>query len=145
MISWIVCCLSPQLSQWRSFPNSAPLASVYVKFFGQEIAFANIDKNLIDQVIAVLLKFTFMNNSSVHFFYTRQNVTRISALQLAAIPKLQTAGKDIIRAVLSGVSLQIAKPLLATEIRRILPTAAGLPMELSLYTAAVAAAAVRGM
>lgn len=69
----------------------------------------------------------------------------ISALQLAAIPKLQTAGKDVIKAVLAGVSLQIAKPLLATEIRRILPTAAGLPMELGLYTAAVAAAAVRGM
>lgn len=56
-VSWIVCCLSPQLSQWRSFPNSAPLASVYAKFFGQEIAFANIDKNLVDQVIAVFLKF----------------------------------------------------------------------------------------
>lgn len=34
--------------------------------------------------------------------------------------------------------------MLATEMRRILPTAAGLPMELSLYTAAVAAAAVEG-
>lgn len=45
---------------------------------------------------------------------------------------------------MSGVSFQIAKPLLVTEVRRILPTAVGLPMELSMYTAAVAAAAVQG-
>lgn len=53
LVSLIVCFLFPQLSQWRALPNSAPLASVYVKFFGQEIAFANIDKVLIDQAIAV--------------------------------------------------------------------------------------------
>lgn len=53
LISWIVRFLFPQLSEWRSLPSSAPLASVYVKFFGQEIAFANIDKTLIDQAIAV--------------------------------------------------------------------------------------------
>lgn len=40
--------------------------------------------------------------------------------------------------------MQHAKPLLLTEVRRILPTAAGVPMEFSLYTAAVAAAAVNG-
>uniref|UniRef100_A0A4W6F862 Uncharacterized protein n=1 Tax=Lates calcarifer TaxID=8187 RepID=A0A4W6F862_LATCA len=94
------------LSQWKSLPNRSPLASIYVKFFGQEIAFANIDKTLIDQAIAAF-------------------------------------GRNAVKALLSGASFHIAKPLLATEVRRILPTAAGLPMELSLYTAAVAAAAVQ--
>lgn len=45
---------------------------------------------------------------------------------------------------MAGASFHFAKPLLATEMRRIMPTAAGFPMELSLYTAAVAAAAVQG-
>lgn len=67
-----------------------------------------------------------------------------SAPQLASSPSIQAFGKDVIREVLSGVSLSIAKPLLAIEMRRIMPTVAGLPLELSLYTAAVAAAAVRG-
>uniref|UniRef100_A0A4W6F771 Uncharacterized protein n=1 Tax=Lates calcarifer TaxID=8187 RepID=A0A4W6F771_LATCA len=100
------------LSQWKSLPNRSPLASIYVKFFGQEIAFANIDKTLIDQAIA-----------------------------LATAPSVQAFGRNAVKALLSGASFHIAKPLLATEVRRILPTAAGLPMELSLYTAAVAAAA----
>ncbi|XP_076582010.1 vitellogenin-like isoform X2 [Chaetodon auriga] len=102
------------LSEWRAHPSSQPLASVYVKFFGQEIAFANIDKAMIDQAIA-----------------------------FATGPSLQTLGKNAVRDLLSGASFHLTKPLLATEVRRILPTAAGLPMELSLYTAAVTAATVQ--
>lgn len=49
----LTCLLCPQLSHWRSLPTTQPLASVYIKFFGQEIAFANVDKALIDQAIAV--------------------------------------------------------------------------------------------
>nr|XP_043900018.1 vitellogenin-like [Solea senegalensis] len=102
------------LSQWRAQPNSSPLASIYVKFFGQEIAFANIDKALVDQIIS-----------------------------LSTAPSVQSLGRDAIKALLSGASFHVVKPLLATEVRRILPTAAGLPMELSLYTAAVATAAIQ--
>lgn len=46
----------PQLSHWRSCPNAKPLASVYVKFMGQEIAFVNIDQSLIEQAIQVSYK-----------------------------------------------------------------------------------------
>lgn len=67
-----------------------------------------------------------------------------SAPQLSSSPSIQAFGKDVIREMLSGVSLSIAKPLLAIEMKRIIPTVAGLPLEISLYTAAVAAAAVRG-
>ncbi|XP_034085808.1 vitellogenin-1-like [Gymnodraco acuticeps] len=102
------------LSQWKAQPNSAPLASVYVKFFGQEIAFANIDKVLIDKAIA-----------------------------LANAPSMKELGMNALKALLAGTSMNFAKPLLVTEVRRILPTSAGLPMELSLYTAVVAAASVQ--
>ncbi len=67
-----------------------------------------------------------------------------SSLQLATGPSVQAFGRNAVKALLSGASFYLAKPLLATGVRRILPTAAGLPMELSLYTAAVAAAAVKG-
>lgn len=45
---------SPQLSEWRSLPADKPLASIYVKLFGQEVAFANIEKPMIDQAVKVL-------------------------------------------------------------------------------------------
>lgn len=69
LISCIVCSPFPQLSQWRSLPNSAPLASIYVKFFGQEIAFANIDKALFDHVIAVWFKFILKTDFRTVFFF----------------------------------------------------------------------------
>uniref|UniRef100_A0A665WGU8 Vitellogenin 5 n=1 Tax=Echeneis naucrates TaxID=173247 RepID=A0A665WGU8_ECHNA len=102
------------LSQWRSMPNRPPLASVFVKFLGQEIAFANIDKAFIDQAIAV-----------------------------TTTPSIQSFGRDAVKALMSGVSYVFTKPMLINEMRRILPTVAGLPMELSLYTTAVAAANVQ--
>uniref|UniRef100_A0A674F5R8 Vitellogenin n=1 Tax=Salmo trutta TaxID=8032 RepID=A0A674F5R8_SALTR len=101
------------LSDWRSLTTSKPLASIYVKFFGQEVAFANIDKPIIDQ-----------------------------ALQLANSPSARALGKNALKALLAGATFQYAKPLLAAEVRRIFPTAVGLPMELSFYTAAVAKAYV---
>ncbi|KAK6270453.1 hypothetical protein J4Q44_G00393110, partial [Coregonus suidteri] len=101
------------LSDWRSLTTSKPLASMYVKFFGQEIAFANIDKSVIDQ-----------------------------ALQLATSPSAHALGKNALKALLSGATFQYAKPLLAAEVRRIFPTSIGVPMELSFYTAAVAKAYV---
>ncbi|XP_033477698.1 vitellogenin-2-like isoform X1 [Epinephelus lanceolatus] len=101
------------LSDWRAHPTSQPLASVYVKFFGQEIAFANVDKAIIDQII-----------------------------ELASGPSIQTYGRKALDALLSGFTLHYAKPMLVAEVRRILPTTVGLPMELSFYTAAMAAASV---
>ena len=52
-------------------------------------------------------------------------------------------GKDALRSLMSGLTAHLTKPVLAAEVRRILPTAAGFPMELSMYTAAVANAAVQ--
>lgn len=44
----------------------------------------------------------------------------------------------------NGIAFQYAKPLLAIEVRRIFPSVAGVPMEFSLYTAAVTAANLKG-
>ncbi|XP_067452945.1 vitellogenin-2-like isoform X2 [Thunnus thynnus] len=101
------------LSEWKANPLSQPLASVYVKFFGQEIAFANIDKAIVDQII-----------------------------ELASGSEIHNYGRKVMDALLSGVAAHYVKPILVAEVRRILPTAVGLPMELSFYTAAVAAASV---
>ncbi|XP_041913753.1 vitellogenin-like isoform X4 [Alosa sapidissima] len=102
------------LKKWRVLPQSQPLASMYVKFMGQEIAFANIDKDLVNK-----------------------------AIELAISPAAKTMLKDSLKALQTGITAQAAKPLLAAEIRRIFPTAVGVPMELSLYSAAVAAASIK--
>uniref|UniRef100_A0A3B3DKJ2 Uncharacterized protein n=1 Tax=Oryzias melastigma TaxID=30732 RepID=A0A3B3DKJ2_ORYME len=103
------------LSHWKSLPNNKPLVSCYVKLFGQEIAFANIDKPMIEWAIA-----------------------------LASGPSLQKYGiKALKTLLLSGVSFNYTMPVMITEIRRILPTTSGISLELSFYSAAVAAAAVK--
>ncbi|TNM87973.1 hypothetical protein fugu_006194 [Takifugu bimaculatus] len=99
------------LSGWRASPSRKPLASMYVKLFGQEIAFANIDKVVFDQLIEF-------------------------GSQIPAY------SRDALQSLLSGISTRVVKPMLVNEIRHIFPTAVGLPMELSFYTAGVAAATV---
>ncbi|KAI4828435.1 hypothetical protein KUCAC02_022529 [Chaenocephalus aceratus] len=101
------------LSDWRAQPSSQPLASIYVKFFGQEMAFVNLNKAIVDQVI-----------------------------ELANGPAIKAAGRKALDVLLGGFALHYAKPMLVAEVRRIIPTAVGLPMELAFYTAAVAAASV---
>ncbi|XP_049321621.1 vitellogenin-like isoform X2 [Astyanax mexicanus] len=104
------------LMNWKALPATQPLASIYVKLFGQEIAFANVDKTFIEQIID-------------------------QAVQTAK-PRARELMKEAIKALQDGIAFQYTKPLLAAEIRRIIPTAVGVPMELGFYTAAVAAAAV---
>uniref|UniRef100_A0A672PQ05 Vitellogenin-like n=1 Tax=Sinocyclocheilus grahami TaxID=75366 RepID=A0A672PQ05_SINGR len=101
------------LINWKALPTSQPLASAYVKLFGQEVAFARIDRTIIEQ-----------------------------AISLATGPKSRELLKAALKALQEGIALQYAKPLLIAEMRRILPTAVGLPMELSMYSAAVGAASI---
>uniref|UniRef100_A0A672MVQ8 Vitellogenin-like n=1 Tax=Sinocyclocheilus grahami TaxID=75366 RepID=A0A672MVQ8_SINGR len=94
------------LANWKALPTNQPLASAYIKLFGQEVAFVNVDKTIVTG------------------------------------PKPRELLKAALKALQEGIALQYAKPLLMAEVRRILPTAIGVPMELSLYTAAVAVASV---
>lgn len=62
--------------------------------------------------------------------------------QLASGPSISTYGRKVLDELMSGFAWHYAKPMLVAEVRRILPTSVGLPMELSFYTTAVAAASV---
>uniref|UniRef100_A0AAR2K4L6 Vitellogenin domain-containing protein n=1 Tax=Pygocentrus nattereri TaxID=42514 RepID=A0AAR2K4L6_PYGNA len=104
------------LMNWKAMPASEPLGSIYFKAFGQEIAFTNIDKTFIDNAI--------------------EQATQ------AAKPRAHQLLKETVKALQAGISYQFAKPMLGTEVRRIIPTAVGVPMELGIYSAAVVAAAV---
>lgn len=44
-------CLYRKLMDWKSLSTKQPLASIFVRVFGQEIAFANFDKNFMDKII----------------------------------------------------------------------------------------------
>ncbi|XP_055073124.2 vitellogenin isoform X2 [Misgurnus anguillicaudatus] len=99
------------LKALKALPNKQPLGSIYVKFLGQEIAFANIDKAVLDQ-----------------------------ATQFAVGGHIHELAVEALKALQNGIAFQYAKSLLVTEMRRIFPSAAGVPMEFSLYTAAVVAA-----
>ncbi|KAG7327858.1 hypothetical protein KOW79_009464 [Hemibagrus wyckioides] len=105
------------LMDWNSFPTNQPLASIFVKVLGQEVAFANIDKTFIKVIIE-------------------------QAAQLATGPQGRELLKEAVKALQKGIAFQYAKPLLAAEVRRILPSSLGVPMELGYYTAAVATAAL---
>ena len=61
---------------------------------------------------------------------------------MATGPSVATYGRKALEALLSGFSFHYAKPMLVAEVRRIMPSNIGLPIELSFYTAAVAAATV---
>ncbi|XP_073669605.1 vitellogenin isoform X1 [Paramisgurnus dabryanus] len=102
------------LKALKAMPNKQPLGSIYVKFLGQEIAFANIDKAVLDQ-----------------------------ATQFAVGCYIRELAVEALKALQNGIAFQYAKPLLVTEMRRIFPSAAGVPMELSLYTAAIVAACLK--
>lgn len=43
-----------KLTNWKDLPNDQPLASAYIKLFGQEVAFVKIDKTIIEEAIPVL-------------------------------------------------------------------------------------------
>uniref|UniRef100_A0A672JNA3 Uncharacterized protein n=1 Tax=Salarias fasciatus TaxID=181472 RepID=A0A672JNA3_SALFA len=96
------------LSSWKAEPSSQPLASAYVKIFGQEVAYATL------------------------------------CLQLAKEVRPEIILREVLQKLMSGYKHYYAQPLLLSEIRRILPTAIGLPMSLSLYTSAVVVVPVNG-
>lgn len=117
---------------------------MYVKFFGQEIAFANIDKTLIEEAVAVCYKQKILNFNTNHESCKTKYLWYICSLQYASGPSIQKYGREALQTLLlSGLTFTYAKPVLAAEVRRIFPTAAGLPMELSLYSAAVAGGIVK--
>nr|ABW96364.1 vitellogenin [Clarias macrocephalus] len=105
------------LMDWRSLSSKQPLASIFVRVLGQEIAYANFDKNFMDKIID-------------------------QAAQIATGRQARELMKETVKALQKGIAYHYAKPLMAAEMRRILPSSLGVPVEFSHYTAAVAAASL---
>ncbi|MGH0180953.1 UNVERIFIED_CONTAM: hypothetical protein FKN15_005211 [Acipenser sinensis] len=100
------------LSGWKSVPSEKTLVSAYIKLFGQEISFSQLDKKTFQEVLQAV----------------REPVER------------QTVIKRVVNQLERGAAAQLSKSLLVSEVRRILPTCIGLPMEMSLYVSAVTTA-----
>ncbi|NWH74643.1 VIT2 protein, partial [Piaya cayana] len=98
---------------WKELPAETLLASAYVKLLGQELAYANINKEVVQQAVKAVLE-----------------------------PADKNAVKKIASQIRNGISGQWTQPVWLGELRYIIPTSTGLPLEYGSYTTAVARAAV---
>ncbi|NXN85750.1 VIT2 protein, partial [Bombycilla garrulus] len=99
---------------WKELPTETPLISAYFKLFGQELAYININKEVLQQAVKTVLEPA-----------DRSTVLKRLAGQLR-----------------SGVTGQWTQPVWLGELRYIVPTCTGLPLEYSSYSTALARAAV---
>ncbi|XP_014794496.1 PREDICTED: vitellogenin-2-like [Calidris pugnax] len=99
---------------WKELPTETPLISAYLKLFGQEIAYVNINKEVLHQAMKTVLE---------------------SADRNAAM-------KRIASQIRNGIAGQWTQPMWLGELRYIVPTCTGLPLEYGSYTTALARAAV---
>ncbi|XP_078264245.1 vitellogenin-like [Rhinoraja longicauda] len=99
-----------KIVNWKDFPEEEILGSAYVRVFGQELAFVQIRKDTIDQIG-----------------------------QFMTAP-LSSQWRSYLQQLNKGISFQPAKAIMAAEVRRVVPTAVGLPMELNLIATGLAVA-----
>ncbi|NXH79001.1 VIT2 protein, partial [Hydrobates tethys] len=105
--------LGKTLLGWKELPPEDPLVSAYVKVLGQEIAFADIDKDAIQQTMT----------------------------RLTGPSNWQPVVKKVVEEVQQGISGRWTLPVMVAELRHIVPTVVGVPLEISLCGAALAWAA----
>ncbi|NXC47360.1 VIT2 protein, partial [Penelope pileata] len=105
--------LGKKLLGWKELPPEDLQLSVHIKVLGQEIAFADIDNDVIQQAM----------------------------MSLTGSSNWQTVVKRAVEEVQQGVSGRWALPVVVAELRHAVPTVVGLPLELSLCGAALAQAA----
>ncbi|NXD90128.1 VIT2 protein, partial [Chaetorhynchus papuensis] len=98
---------------WKELPTETPLISAYFKLFGQELAYININKEVLQQAVKTVLEPA-----------DRSTVLKRLAGQLR-----------------SGIAGQWTQPVWLGELRYIVPTCTGLPLEYSSYITALARAA----
>ncbi|NXU30574.1 VIT2 protein, partial [Thalassarche chlororhynchos] len=105
--------LGKTLLGWKELPPEDPLVSAYVKVLGQEIAFVDIDKDAIQQ----------------------------TTMSLTGPSNWQPVVKKVVEEVQRGISGRWTLPAMVAELRHIVPTVVGVPLELSLCGAVLAQAA----
>ncbi|XP_069050631.1 vitellogenin-like [Lepisosteus oculatus] len=93
------------LSGWKAIPKETPLVSGYVKFFGQEVFFADINRNMLYNSMQTLSTMAGKQNNTLKIIEDLQN----------------------------GMALHWTKPYLIFETRYIQSTSLGLPAEISKY------------
>ncbi|XP_074858737.1 vitellogenin-2-like [Carettochelys insculpta] len=98
--------LGKTLLGWKELPPENPLISAYIKTFGHELAFADVNKELIQQTVKALTE-----SSDRHMLV-----------------------KNMIDQVQRSIAGQWTLAVLAGEVRHIVPTCVGLPLEFSLYS-----------
>ncbi|XP_077133941.1 vitellogenin-1-like isoform X2 [Ranitomeya variabilis] len=96
-----------KLHNWKPLSSSDPLATVYLRLFGQEVLYYVINKNSIENILQFLPS------------------NKYSALRSA------------VSALRDGVDINWSKPLLSSENRLVVPTCVGLPLETSLHYSSV--------
>lgn len=69
-LSFVKCCIKkfvslsvPQLLGWKELPTETALISAYFKLFGQELAYININKEVLQQAVKVPGSPTFLCNA----------------------------------------------------------------------------------
>lgn len=106
--------LGKALQGWKELPTETPLVSAYLKILGQEVAFININKELLQQVMKTVVE---------------------PADRNAAI-------KRIANQIRNSIAGQWTQPVWMGELRYVVPSCLGLPLEYGSYTTALARAAV---
>ncbi|MBN3308794.1 VIT protein, partial [Amia calva] len=96
--------LSQKLFGYKSNPAEAPMFSAYMKYFGQEIFYADINMNTFHKIREIVSTWTGKDNPM-----------------------------QIVERLLNGIELEWNVPYLASEIRYIESTSLGLPVENSQY------------
>lgn len=137
----------PQLLGWKELPTETALVSAYFKLFGQELAYININKEVLQQAVKVL--------GPPAFLAILDSVTppHPNLLCVCVCVFLQSVlepadGSAVLKKVAGqlrgGVAGQWTQPVWLGELRYIVPTCTGLPLEYSSYSTALARAAVSG-
>ncbi|XP_009980901.1 PREDICTED: vitellogenin-2-like [Tauraco erythrolophus] len=99
---------------WKELPTETPLISAHLKLFGQELAYVSISKEVLHQAMKTV---------------------RESAVGNTVI-------KRIASQIRSGIAGQWTQPVWLGELRYIIPTCTGLPLEYGSYTTVLARAAL---
>ncbi|NXS59608.1 VIT2 protein, partial [Brachypteracias leptosomus] len=99
---------------WKELPTETTLLSAYVKLLGQEVAYFSINKEVLQQAVKTVLEPA-----------DRSSVVKRIASQIR-----------------NGIAGQWTQPVWLGELRYIIPTCTGLPLEYGSYTTALARAAV---
>ncbi|NWX49789.1 VIT2 protein, partial [Steatornis caripensis] len=99
---------------WKELPTETPLISAYLKLFGQELTYISINKEVLHQAVKTVLEPADRN----------------------------TVMKRIASQIRSGIAGQWTQPVWLGELRYIVPTCTGLPLEYGSYMTALARVAL---